>query len=63
MFAETAKNVKIFRVDDMVGAMRDSACVLLVSEETDAMSVADLVHGDKIVKRCAIVVKGERAMA
>ena len=57
------KNVKIFRADDMVGAMRDSACVLLVSEETDAMSVADLVHGDKIVKKCAIVVKEERAMA
>jgi len=63
LFAETAKNVKIFRVDDMVGVMRDSACVHLVTEEVDAMSVADLVHGDKIVKKYAIVVKGEHVMA
>lgn len=63
MFAETAKNVKIFHVDDTVGAMKDSVCVHLVSEEIDVMSVADLVHGDKIVKKCVTVVKGERAMA
>jgi len=63
LFAETAKNVKIFHVDDTVGAMKDSVCVHLVSEEIDVMSVADLVHGDKIVKKCVTVVKGERAMA
>ena len=63
MFAETAKNVKIFRVDDMVGVMKDSACVRLVSEEVDVMSVADLAHGDRIVKKCATVVKGELVTA
>ena len=55
--------MKIFHVDDTVGAMKDSVCVHLVSEEIDVMSVADLVHGVKIVKKCVTVVKGERAMA
>ena len=54
--------MKIFRVDDTVGAMKDSVCVHLVSEEIDVTSVADLVHGDKIAKKCVTVVKEERAM-